>query len=118
MELSKILERFALFADMELTDAMQWLPLCQAAAQSVERSLRPGADPDKNQERLSLVAAALAYHHYEKGRGSAGTKSISVGDVKVESSAQSDTSREVLEEMWALCQDLLTRPDGDVWLCS
>ena len=118
MEIGKIVENFALFAGLSVSDAMQWLPLCRWAKESVEQSLRPGVDPQKNKERLSLVAAALALRAYDGGlSGSSDLRSMSVGDVKVENAASgSAASQKSWEEMWGLCRDLLQHPQGGVWM--
>ena len=118
MEIGKIVENFALFAGLSVSDAMQWLPLCRWAKESVEQSLRPGVDLQKNKERLSLVAAALALRAYDGGlSGSSDLRSMSVGDVKVENAASgSAASQKIWEEMWGLCRDLLQHPQGGGWM--
>lgn len=83
IDLTHTMEKFALFADMDVREAEQWRPLAAASVQKLENGLRRGVRVSDFSALLAEAAAADAYYRYcliESGRGDA---SVSAGTVTV-----------------------------------
>jgi hypothetical protein len=74
---------FALYADMENSDADKYLPLIDSAAIEIEGMLADDIDVYANAELLSSVAAGIAYADYCASGVNGG---FSVGEISVSSS--------------------------------
>lgn len=84
MDILLIFETFRNLTGLSRDDAVKWYSLCDAAAKSICRRLRPEENCEKNSAVLSTAAASEAFMNYVLVcAATEGDKSFSAGDVTV-----------------------------------
>jgi hypothetical protein len=83
LDIGRVAELFALFADLEGENLGQWHSLCGAAARALAARVRPGVG-EEHREALCVAAAGIAYSDYLAMRqGSRRQNGIKVGDISL-----------------------------------
>lgn len=109
IDLALAVDKFALYAELDITETARWRNLVAASLQKVENCLKPDADVSKNTALLANAAAADAFFRFslaETGRGDAW---ITVGSVsvKVDPAVRLESARELRNEAFASVSHLL-----------
>jgi len=105
----KVLELFALFADLDKDSAQRYRPFCDAAASILSCRAKSGLT-EEDWERLATAAAGFAYCDWlDMTGGVFAAEEIKVGDIAVKSSSGGGkaASAELRRHFEGLVADLL-----------
>lgn len=99
LDLDGTLERFALIANISVTEAEQWSDLCEEACEEIERYLKESVDIETNSRRLSTAAASLAFYKYSLYINASGnTESFTAGELYIKTDV--DSTIKLAYDVW------------------
>ena len=84
MNPEEILKRFAIIANISLTEGSPWIFLCEEAGNEIVSHLKDSVDVNENSRRLTVAAASLAFYKYALYNTANGsTESFSAGELRI-----------------------------------
>lgn len=111
MEITEILERFALLAELTQEQAQVWRGLCEDAMIRIQSQCRMEPETAEQSGLLCAAVSALAFYWYALRRDAAAGESFSAGDVKF----SAGSSAAAAKELWINAREAaasLLRDDG------
>lgn len=98
LNLSRIMQLFALFTNLPDSELNDWQFLCENNAQKLQNQLKPTVQWEQEEERLSSAAAAFAYADWLLfDQTTLQGSQIKVGDISVSDSLSSNKKQDSLE---------------------
>ena len=90
MNPEEVLERFAMIANISVTEGSPWILLCEEACEEIKRKLKENVNINEHSRRLSTAAASLAFYRYAVYINASGnTESFSAGELHIKTDAKS-----------------------------
>ncbi len=89
MNPEEILERFAIIANISITEGSPWIFLCEEASDDIISHLKDSVSVNENSRRLTVAAASLAFYRYVLYNSANGsTASFGAGELRIKTDSQ------------------------------
>ena len=89
MNPEEILERFAIIANISITEGSPWIFLCEEASDDIISHLEDSVSVDDSSWRLTVAAASLAFSRYVLYNSANGTTaSFGAGEIRIKTDSQ------------------------------
>lgn len=99
MNPEEILERFAIIANIPITESSPWIFLCEEASDDIISHLKDSDCVNENSRRLTVAAASLAFYRYVLyGSANGSTASFGAGELRIKTDSQ--TTVKHAYEVW------------------
>ncbi|MEG1869414.1 MAG: hypothetical protein RR205_01045 [Oscillospiraceae bacterium] len=109
--ISKVVDSFVIMTKLTHEQALAYLPLCEAGVQTVYGMIGEWVDVERNEERLALAAAGIAFYSYSLAVQSGnleGVNSFKLGELTVQQNEGSlEKAKSLRDEMLSYISDLL-----------
>ena len=90
MNLEKVLEHFAIIANISITEGSPWILLCEDACNDILAHLKDSVNVSEHSRRLAVAAASLAFYRYSLYNSASGaTESFSAGELRIKTDVKS-----------------------------
>lgn len=90
MNPEKVLERFAIIANVPITEDSPWILLCEDACNDILAHIKDSVDVSEHSRRLAVAAASLAFYRYALYNSANGAaESFSAGELRIKTDAKS-----------------------------
>lgn len=110
MDTSLIMQNFRLLSGLSEEASAEWLPLCVHAENDISASLKSSIDPQDYSDKLSYLAATLAFYRYSLSSASnPDSSNFTIGDIKLNSnpSLMCKSAEKLYHEAKAMSKSLL-----------